>query len=282
MSNSFITNYFKKTKEASRNEIQEIVENSRSQSISAHFYENCLTQALSECQKDECRKLKQMLKEEIEEKRKKCSEHEDALNLCTEILLGKDQEIEQLQNDLEITKNVPTNVSSENVVNNKTDSMGESISATNKNIGNISTNTSNKASKTTTSSSSYEPSFSAFSNEFNVDQLSELRSIGAIKSKDPTFVTVALKFLYDGRHVDLKGKTVTGRYGRNPITPSKRTTLEKLFTERIHSLTNDDGERAHRQSRLNKHIKDGIRNIVKKHEKEEVENEACSRLAETV
>lgn len=89
---------------------------------------------------------------------------------------------------------------------------------------------------------------------------------------------------YAGRLRDLKGKTVTGRNKQNQIknvvTPSKHATLEKLFEERIHSVTNDDNEKAAGKFFSNKHIKDGIRNIVRKNEQQETENETCRRMAE--
>lgn len=123
------------------------------------------------------------------------------MKLCAEIILDKDREIERLRDKiegLEMVKTSQTNeslgaISCKNYDSNQTNSMIESLKTTSsENISNNSANVANDESKTTSTDLT---SYIAFSKDFDAEQLSELRSIGVIKSKDATFVMAALKCL---------------------------------------------------------------------------------------
>lgn len=188
---SLITNYFKQTKDV----VQKDEPHHNLQTISSKFYSDCLTEQLfPECRKEQCLNSKHLLKMQIAEKKKKCQEHEDALKNCSEILLNKDIEIESLRKIKSLeTVAMNIHVVTNDVTHTDNDIECESINSP---IA-IASNKSN--------------SFSSFFNDFNEEQLADLRLIGPIKSKDATFVTLAVKFLYSERLGDLKGKTVTGR-----------------------------------------------------------------------
>lgn len=125
--------------------------------------------------------------------------------------------------------------------------------------------------------------FESFSNDFNAEQLSHLRSIGPNIRGDSTFVSFVVKYMYSEKLESLKTKSACGRkykarQNKNEMTPQKKQTLQNIYIERIRNFGVDLFERNMREKQLNKLIKNAFINITKSLEIQNIEKETCRRL----
>lgn len=80
--------------------------------------------------------------------------------------------------------------------------------------------------------------YDEFGNFFDKDELKQLRSIPAGKSKDSTFILTCMRFLYRDLSV-LNNRSVTGRafkkQKKTPLSPWKSTLIKKMLNQRLES-----------------------------------------------
>lgn len=255
-----ITSYFKAVKKPENLVIgKDVCEH---ECIHNQFYKDCLREQQVECQNDLCINAKTDLKQKIETANKKCQDIEEAIRVCSMVVLEKDKDIEQLRAQLDkvaIKENVASDVAStskqfsKSVVNVQTqiNSNSEAVAVSSA----LSANMMDGDVRT----------FNEFSNVFTENELAELRSIGPSTRHDSTFVTASVKYLYKEDLSVLKSKSLTGRstkrQTKQAVTPKKVSILKAIFSERIHSITNDKNERLNREKSLRTYIKDAINNI---------------------
>lgn len=104
--------------------------------------------------------------------------------------------------------------------------------------------------------------FKEFSSIFDQNQLKNLRSISSGKSKDSTFVMMAMRFLYPDPTV-LNNRSVTGKM-RNKIkktkmTPRKMEIITKMMSQRVNSERGIDSMLvSQRIERIKKLVRDAI------------------------
>lgn len=251
---SKISKFFKRVKELPPIEPDE----KGDECVHSQFYKDCL-QKQHECQDERCINAKNEINQKREVIRGKLRQAEEAIKLCSMVLLEKDEEIENLRKQLE--------------------SIG-----TNGNFGSLPDISSKPITKPQSTTTEEEPlSFIGSANYFTTEELSFLRSVGATGSDDSTFVASSVKFLYKQNLSVLKKKSVTGRStkpggAKQPITPKKYNVLLDIFTERINLITEDVIERKSRIKCMNKLIKDAIHNINKTTQANEIEKNACKQL----
>lgn len=215
---------------------------------SVAFYNECLEVEQANCLNVTCLKSKKELRQSICEMEKKCAKLEQAIITCKAVITEKNVYIENFDIKLHSTESRTNEPETAKMEIYKNDQL------------------------------MYED----YKGTFDSAILSRLRSLGIKKPDDSTFVSVAVRSLYDGKLDLLKNKSLTGRSTkgekREPITPDKLETLKKLFDERINSVTSDLKIRNERKKNLNTCIKNAIRNINDSVGKESVEEEVCSRL----
>lgn len=218
---------------------------------SAQFYQSCLNEQKESCTKRDCIVKKDLLKNQVDQMKEKCSEIENAIRICESVMSEKYVKIKDLEQ--EINKSVRIHSVDSNVIS------ANSASGTQK--------------------------FNRFSMDFTSEKLANLRSIGPDKREDSTFVSATIKALYAGRLDVIKNKSLTGRskteQQKESITPEKRKIINDIFTEQIQSLTGDENERQIRITKVNKHIRFALINISRKIQQQTIENAVCQRLAET-
>lgn len=96
--------------------------------------------------------------------------------------------------------------------------------------------------------------FTDFEQYFEQDQMKTLRSINKGKSKDSTFVTQIMEYIYPG---GVGGKCVSSKRGRKErenravISPDKRDILKEMLTERITNENVPETDVFERCGRLN-------------------------------
>lgn len=261
-----ITQYFTKTKKniADSVEEEEKGEEERGNSLAANFYLNSLEeQQKPTCDKQKCVDLKSELQTQLKDIEKKHQQHRDAVNMCTEIIAEKDDEIRRLEkliSEITVCDSSQPSTSSENAKDTQ-----ENVQTTHE-----------------PASANESVLFDQFKDDFTLEQLNGLREIGSTIRDDSSFVATALKSLYADRLSCLKNKSLTGRGKRGEektgISPAKVTVMEKMFNERIYALTKDVQERKNRKKRLNKLIKDALNNISKSIKSDEKEEEVSRRL----
>lgn len=103
--------------------------------------------------------------------------------------------------------------------------------------------------------------YDLFRSSFNDEVITALTSIDESKAKDTIFMKKALAYLYRENLCKLKEKTYSGR-NKEPITPSKKQVLEKLFNKRLEYIK-DEQEKADRSKTFGKIIKNAIESINK-------------------
>lgn len=64
------------------------------------------------------------------------------------------------------------------------------------------------------------------------------------------------------------------------VTPEKMLVFEKMFHQRVDLKTTSDDERVDRKSKLNKHIKEALKNISRSEEIQTTEEEIRRNIAE--
>lgn len=141
-----------------------------------------------------------------------------------------------------------------------------------------------KSSSTSVVSISHEQSnfesmrFCEFSNVFASEQLAELRSIGISEREDSTFILSLMRMIYADELTKLKVKSVSGRttkkdQPKQKFTPEKEKIIRKMYAERLIDVKDNN-----RANKLNKLIKNALRNIVKSIEAKENEKKIARRL----
>lgn len=246
MSNKQITDYFSKKKKTNVSIVENKDEDDTVQSTTELFYRECLEAKKTKCNQQQCVELKSALESQIRLVQIKCKNTKEVIETCQCIISQKDDEIAALNKIIESLS------SSTEAINVPSTSVASANS--------ILSSTEFEQQKDTLD-------FIEFANYFNESQLSELRSFGASKSEDSSFVNLALRSLYEGRLETLDAKTITGR-GRTGIekgkmTPKKIEIIEEIFQKRLQHSSDDSNERICRKKRLNKLIKDAKCNIAK-------------------
>lgn len=240
-------------KEAEREEVQ---------SVTQQFYKECLATQSMICNQQRCFEVRSTLKSKIKHIQSKNQDIKDAIGTCRSIIAEKDQEIAALTKIVEsltVIGDCPSTSTESNIVDCPSTSTESNI---------VERQT--------------EPlNFIEYVNYFSEDQLSQLRSIGGSKPEDSSFVSTALRGLYDGKLDTLRSKTVCGRGQKEKMTPKKVEIINEMFQQRLHKCTSDANERIVRKKRLNKLIKDAQFNITKSLNKKKEEDEICRRLQET-
>lgn len=253
---SKITAFFKQVKKNSNNDITEDTEESENifeqRTFAELFYEKCLTAQEHACNNIDCLNLKAALQLELKTMEEKNRNIKAAIQICDEIVADKDIEIQNLMQKISVNANVE--------VRDELPPVGERNNAVSAECVDL------------PQKSSIEL-FSTFQNNFNPDQLGDLRSISTKQEKDSHFVHNVVEALYEGQLKTLKNISVTGRSAggqvKEKMSEQKHTILTNIYTERIMFVTQKSAERVLRQKKLNKHIKDAIRNISKAHNDEE-------------
>lgn len=114
--------------------------------------------------------------------------------------------------------------------------------------------------------------FQTFSNDFNDEQLSQLRSFNIEKKDDSPFIAYVMRQLYSNDLTQLSMISVTGRprgqIKKAQMSPRKKKMVEDLFHERLMNI--NDTESAARRSKVNTHINTAINNI-RRQDKETVQ-----------
>lgn len=105
-----------------------------------------------------------------------------------------------------------------------------------------------------------ENKFKSFDTILSEDCLTKLRLIGNSQSEDGQFVSVVFKALYNNDIQIVKAKCLSNRT-KNPeksvITPEKRIIVERIFAERLGSISIVDDARKNSLSKLIRNMIDG-------------------------
>lgn len=102
--------------------------------------------------------------------------------------------------------------------------------------------------------------YSNFNGDFTETELKELRSIVISSSTDCKFITTCLRMVYKNDLKVLIHRTAEVPFdGKTPLTPTKKNRINKIYQSRL--LYVPSSEYSARLSKLNEHLKNGIRNI---------------------
>lgn len=257
-----ITSYFKQVKNVPEERSEEHL------NTTTQFYENCLSEQQNVKCAEECIhiQIKATLGSKLNEMKQKYDNVKEAVKICQEIVEDKNIEIEYLRKQINEIRTVENSVLG--TVTN-TDNPGSVAAVNTPRNSNITPNSVNNTN-----------SFSAFEKDFNDVQLCTFRSVGPNIRDDSQFVNSVIKVLYDENLHILTKKSVTGRSKpgktKEAVTPEKHAIVKSIFTERIHSVTENDSERASRKKQLNKLIRYVIHNITKTSDRKETEKKYVS------
>lgn len=183
-------------------------EKEKVQSETEIFY----TAQKTKCNNEHCIEVKCMLESQIKNIQVKKQNNKEAIQTCLEIITQKNIEIAALKKNIELL-NCPTK------------SSGTSVSVCNAN-----------SSAAVAVQQKETLDFIEFARHFTENQLSDLRSFRVTKSEDSTFVSLALRSLYEDKLETLQTETVTGRGYRGmekkKMTPEKVEIIGKLLENR--------------------------------------------------
>lgn len=256
MSTPSVANFFLKKKKTNGVIVENEDGSKRVHSTTEDFYKECLTAQKAKCNKQHCIEVISTLESNIKHVQLKNQDNKDAIKIARSIITQKDEEISALE---KIIESWSCSIESSNML----PSSAESVS-----------------SSTIVERQKEVLNFVEYANYFTEHQLAELRSIGATKSEDSSFVSAALRSLYDGKLDTLQTKTVTGRSRtqKEKMTPEKVKIIDEMFQKRLQTSATDVNEWIVRKKRLNRLIKDAQNNITKSLKKKEEEAEIGRRL----
>lgn len=170
------------------------------------------------------------------------------------------KKIEQLQNELKELKKTNVELLSDNKRLKKLFDQSTKINLhKDLKINNIVSDTQNSL------ISHGKSTFSLFESTFLLTELQALRSISINRTGDSTFVLTSMRFLYKDNLNLLKSRTSTKpTETKQPITPSKKDIVTKIFRERLLVLGLCPSDFNTRFAKLNDHIKTALKNLSKK------------------
>lgn len=106
--------------------------------------------------------------------------------------------------------------------------------------------------------------FNSYQHIFDSSELTTLRSIPFVSSRDSSFILQVLRLLYKNDLSALNSRTASSKAGdKNPISPEKKAVMSGLYLERLNCLKLSDSDLKTRKSKLNEYTMTGIFNIRK-------------------